>query len=76
MLLNWVIILVCKVNKTILMMFQRPDAVDLIELPLRVQVMVAQSNANMWRRNGFALVNQVNIIHLYIVWEHWPDTHE
>jgi len=49
------------------MMFQRPDAVDLIELPLRVQVMVAQSNANMWRRNGFALVNQVNIIHLYIV---------
>ncbi|KAL4237392.1 hypothetical protein ACF0H5_002110 [Mactra antiquata] len=41
----------------------RPDPVELIELPLRVQVMVAQSNANMWRRNGYALINQIFFYH-------------
>lgn len=31
----------------------------LIELPLRTLVMIAQSSAGMWRRNGYSLVNQV-----------------
>ncbi|XP_013420461.1 E3 ubiquitin-protein ligase UBR2 isoform X2 [Lingula anatina] len=33
--------------------------VDLIELPLRAQVLVAQTQASMWRRNGFSLLNQI-----------------
>ncbi|XP_052273758.1 E3 ubiquitin-protein ligase UBR2-like isoform X2 [Dreissena polymorpha] len=41
----------------------RPVAADLLEFPLRVQVMVAQSNANMWRRNGYALINQIFFYH-------------
>ncbi|XP_060594831.1 E3 ubiquitin-protein ligase UBR2-like isoform X1 [Ruditapes philippinarum] len=41
----------------------RPDPAELIEFPLRVQVMVAQSNANMWRRNGYALINQIFFYH-------------
>ncbi|XP_053394416.1 E3 ubiquitin-protein ligase UBR2-like isoform X2 [Mercenaria mercenaria] len=41
----------------------RPDPAELIELPLRVEVMVAQSNANMWRRNGYALINQIFFYH-------------
>ena len=32
---------------------------QIIELPLRVQVIVAQTQAGMWRRNGYALLNQV-----------------
>ncbi|XP_052769327.1 E3 ubiquitin-protein ligase UBR2-like isoform X1 [Mya arenaria] len=41
----------------------RPVPIELIELPLRVLVMVAQSNANMWRRNGYALINQIFFYH-------------
>ncbi|XP_036362992.1 E3 ubiquitin-protein ligase UBR2 isoform X2 [Octopus sinensis] len=33
--------------------------VDLIEPPLRTQVMIAQNYAGMWRRNGFSLLNQI-----------------
>ena len=38
---------------------QKPDPIEIIELPLRAQVMVAQTQAGMWRRNGYALLNQV-----------------
>lgn len=31
----------------------------MIEPPLRVQVLIAQSQAGLWRRNGYALLNQV-----------------
>ncbi|ESO96461.1 hypothetical protein LOTGIDRAFT_115669, partial [Lottia gigantea] len=34
--------------------------VDLIEAPLRTQVMIAQTQAGMWRRNGFSLLNQIH----------------
>ena len=33
--------------------------VELIEPSLRVQVMIAQSQAGMWRRNGYSLLNQI-----------------
>jgi E3 ubiquitin-protein ligase UBR2 len=32
---------------------------EIIEPPLRIQVMVAQTQAGMWRRNGYSLLNQV-----------------
>lgn len=32
--------------------------IELIEEPLRVQVLVAELHAGMWRRNGYSLVNQ------------------
>lgn len=35
------------------------DPVKMIEPPLRVQVLIAQSQAGLWRRNGYALLNQV-----------------
>ncbi len=31
----------------------------LLEFPLRVCVLTSQAQAAMWRRNGFALLNQV-----------------
>ncbi|XP_021345433.1 E3 ubiquitin-protein ligase UBR2-like isoform X2 [Mizuhopecten yessoensis] len=37
--------------------------VDLIEPPLRVLVMIAQTQANMWRRNGYGLLNQIFFYH-------------
>lgn len=41
-----------------------PVPYKLIELPLRVFVLSAQVLAGMWRRNGFAIPNQVcNIYH-------------
>ncbi|XP_064624216.1 E3 ubiquitin-protein ligase UBR2-like isoform X2 [Lineus longissimus] len=33
--------------------------VDLIEPPLRTLVMIAQTQAGMWRRNGYSLLNQI-----------------
>lgn len=39
--------------------FQHLDMAEIIEPPLRVQVMVAQTQAGMWRRNGYSLLNQV-----------------
>ncbi|CAG2101484.1 unnamed protein product [Medioppia subpectinata] len=42
---------------------KRPTPVQLIELPLRTQVMIAQFRAGMWRRNGYSLVNQVYFYH-------------
>ncbi|VDO56980.1 unnamed protein product [Onchocerca flexuosa] len=32
----------------------------LMEMPLRVFVLCSQSQAQMWRRNGFSLVNQIH----------------
>lgn len=38
--------------------------IDLMELSLRTQVMVAQFRSGMWRRNGYSLVGQISYIHL------------
>ncbi|XP_041351534.1 E3 ubiquitin-protein ligase UBR2-like isoform X2 [Gigantopelta aegis] len=46
-----------------LMTKKRLDPVDLLEPPLRAQVMIAQTQAGMWRRNGFALLNQIFFYH-------------
>ena len=43
----------------IICVYQPVDPVELMEPPLRVQVMIAQTQAGMWRRNGYALLNQV-----------------
>ncbi|RWS26023.1 E3 ubiquitin-protein ligase UBR2-like protein [Leptotrombidium deliense] len=37
--------------------------IQLMELPLRTAVMIAQFRAGMWRRNGYSLVNQVYFYH-------------
>ncbi|XP_054160724.1 E3 ubiquitin-protein ligase UBR2-like isoform X2 [Oppia nitens] len=42
---------------------KKPTPIQLIELPLRTQVMIAQFRAGMWRRNGYSLVNQVYFYH-------------
>lgn len=55
-------ILLCY-NLSCILYLQHVDPVELMEPALRVQVMVAQSHASMWRRNGFALLNQVG--HVY-----------
>lgn len=39
------------------------DPVKMIEPPLRVQVLIAQSQAGLWRRNGYALLNQIYFYH-------------
>ncbi|XP_048736873.2 E3 ubiquitin-protein ligase UBR2-like isoform X4 [Ostrea edulis] len=39
------------------------DPVKMIEPPLRAQVMIAQSQAGLWRRNGYALLNQIYFYH-------------
>ncbi|KAL5008356.1 hypothetical protein ScPMuIL_013937 [Solemya velum] len=36
---------------------------ELIELSLRSQVMIAQTQAGMWRRNGYSLLNQIFFYH-------------
>lgn len=40
---------------------EKPTAQELMEFPLRCQVMVAQSHAGMWRRNGYSLLHQVTM---------------
>lgn len=42
---------------------KKPEPYELMELPLRTQVMIAQFRAGMWRRNGYSLVNQVYFYH-------------
>nr|KAG5712905.1 hypothetical protein BaRGS_007502 [Batillaria attramentaria] len=42
---------------------KRLDIVELMEPALRVQVLVAQAQAGMWRRNGFSLLNQIYFYH-------------
>lgn len=42
---------------------KKPSPVELLELPLRTLVMIAQFRAGMWRRNGYSLVNQVYFYH-------------
>lgn len=37
----------------------KPSLIQIMEQPLRLQVMVAQFRASMWRRNGYSLLNQV-----------------
>lgn len=41
----------------------KPTPVQIIEPVLRAQVMVAQVHAGMWRRNGYALLNQLYLYH-------------
>lgn len=41
----------------------KPTPEQLIELPLRTQVMIAQVHAGMWRRNGYSLLNQIYFYH-------------
>ncbi|XP_078001009.1 E3 ubiquitin-protein ligase UBR2-like [Glandiceps talaboti] len=36
---------------------------EMLEEPLRTQVMIAQVQAGMWRRNGYALLNQIYYYH-------------
>lgn len=43
--------------------FEKPSAEQLMELPLRTLVMLAQFRAGMWRRNGYSLLNQVFFYH-------------
>ncbi|XP_050407008.2 E3 ubiquitin-protein ligase UBR2 isoform X1 [Patella vulgata] len=45
--------------KLLQIMDKRLEPLDLIEPPLRTQVMIAQTQAGMWRRNGFSLLNQI-----------------
>lgn len=42
---------------------ERPSPEQLMELPLRTLVMLAQFRAGMWRRNGYSLLNQVFFYH-------------
>ncbi|KAF5287904.1 hypothetical protein FQA39_LY04078 [Lamprigera yunnana] len=41
----------------------KPTPVQIIEPVLRTQVMIAQVHAGMWRRNGYALLNQLYFYH-------------
>ncbi|XP_017779265.1 PREDICTED: E3 ubiquitin-protein ligase UBR2 isoform X2 [Nicrophorus vespilloides] len=41
----------------------KPNPVQLIEPVLRTQVMISQVHAGMWRRNGYALLNQLYFYH-------------
>ncbi|XP_077283397.1 ubr1 ubiquitin ligase isoform X2 [Arctopsyche grandis] len=41
----------------------RPTLEQIIEPVLRTQAMIAQVNAGMWRRNGYALLNQLYFYH-------------
>ncbi|RZB39562.1 zf-UBR and/or ClpS domain containing protein [Asbolus verrucosus] len=41
----------------------KPTPVEIMEPVLRSQVMVAQVHAGMWRRNGYALLNQLYFYH-------------
>ncbi|XP_070180013.1 E3 ubiquitin-protein ligase UBR2-like isoform X1 [Littorina saxatilis] len=46
-----------------LMVRKRLEPVELMEPALRVQVLIAQTQAGMWRRNGFSLLNQIYFYH-------------
>lgn len=41
----------------------RPNPEEIIEPVLRTQAMIAQVHAGMWRRNGYALINQLYFYH-------------
>lgn len=41
----------------------KPSPVEIMEPVLRSQVMIAQVHAGMWRRNGYALLNQLYFYH-------------
>lgn len=55
----------CEVCKKILLLQNRLEIMELLEPALRVQVLVAQAQAGMWRRNGFSLLNQVSCLFLF-----------
>lgn len=38
---------------------KKPTLLQLMEAPLRLQVLIAQVQAGMWRRNGYSLINQL-----------------
>ncbi|XP_067943651.1 E3 ubiquitin-protein ligase UBR2-like isoform X2 [Watersipora subatra] len=38
---------------------KRMDLADLLEYPLRVLVLLAQVQADMWKRNGYSILNQI-----------------
>lgn len=42
---------------------EKPNPVEMIEPSLRTQVTIAQVQAGMWRRNGYAVVDQVRVYH-------------
>ncbi|KAL8590352.1 hypothetical protein ACOMHN_006468 [Nucella lapillus] len=42
---------------------KRPEIIELMEPALKVQVLIAQTQAGMWRRNGFSLLNQIYFYH-------------
>lgn len=44
-------------------LINKPTLVQIIEPVLRTQVMIAQVHAGMWRRNGYALLNQLYFYH-------------
>ena len=37
----------------------KPSLLQLMESPMRLQVLIAQVQAGMWRRNGYSLINQI-----------------
>ncbi|XP_025104421.1 E3 ubiquitin-protein ligase UBR2-like isoform X2 [Pomacea canaliculata] len=52
-----------KFDSAVLMTRNRLEIMELLEPALRVQVLVAQAQAGMWRRNGFSLLNQIYFYH-------------
>lgn len=42
-----------------MMLEKKPTLLQLMEAPLRLQVLIAQVQAGMWRRNGYSLINQL-----------------
>ncbi|VDM51589.1 unnamed protein product [Angiostrongylus costaricensis] len=47
-------------NEVYIRQLIRKMATTLYEMPLRVLVLCAQAHAQLWRRNGFSLVNQIH----------------
>ena len=45
---------------------QKSSFAELMEPSLRVLVMIAQTQAGMWRRNGYSLLNQVRHFFLFL----------
>ncbi|XP_025104449.1 E3 ubiquitin-protein ligase UBR2-like [Pomacea canaliculata] len=54
-----------KFDSAVLMTRNRLEIMELLEPALRVQVLVAQAQAGMWRRNGFSLLNQIYFYTMY-----------
>lgn len=50
-------------NNTSVLTSYRLNIESMMELSLRIQVLLAQFRAGMWRRNGYSLINQIMIYH-------------